>query len=150
MRLSIQALSLLVPLWTAAAASPLYERGYTVLPEPQKVTLGAGDFRFGPGWKLEIGPGVSATDTAIAALREDLAARFQLKLAANGGAGVVRLAIAPNSVAIGAAQDRNAKAIAQQAYRIDLQPASVTIAANAPAGASPKPTAASSCMSSTM
>ena len=123
-----------VPLLCAAGGSPLYERGYTVLPEPQKVTLGADDFRFGPGWRLEIGPGVAANDTAIAALKEDLEARFQLKLAANGQEGVVRLSISVSGVAIGATQDRDVKAIAEQAYRIDLKPRSVNITANAPAG----------------
>jgi hexosaminidase len=127
-------LLLFVALWSAMAASPLYERGYTVLPEPQKVTLEAGDFRFAPNWRLEIAPGIAPGDSAIAALKEDLAARFRVTLAPNGRAGVLRLAIQPNSVAIGAAQDRDRKAIAEQAYRVDLHPGRVEVTANAPTG----------------
>lgn len=119
----------------AATVSPLYERGYTVLPEPQKVTLAAGDFQFGPEWRLEAGPGIRESDIAIQALREDLDSRFHLKLSGQrAAAGVLRLTIAPDSVEIGAAQDRDKKALAGQAYRIDLAPHRVTIMANGPVG----------------
>ena len=39
-----------------ATASPLLARGYTVLPEPQKVTLGGPDFEFTASWQVELGP----------------------------------------------------------------------------------------------
>ncbi|MGH9664814.1 MAG: hypothetical protein ACRD9L_10360, partial [Bryobacteraceae bacterium] len=42
----------------AATVSPLHARGYAVLPEPQQVRLRAGDFRFGPQWRIEPGDGV--------------------------------------------------------------------------------------------
>ena len=42
----------------AATASPLFARGYTVIPEPQKVTLSGQDFEFAASWRLELGPGV--------------------------------------------------------------------------------------------
>ena len=105
-----------------------------MLPEPQKVTLGAEDFRFGPGWKLEIGAGIRADDSAIAALKGDLQSRFQLKLTANGRDGVVRLSVAPGTVPVGTAQDRDVRAIAAQAYRIDLKPGSINITGNTPVG----------------
>ena len=34
-------------------SSALFARGYTVLPTPQKVTLGAKDFEFTPNWRLD-------------------------------------------------------------------------------------------------
>ena len=76
--------------------------GYVVMPEPQRVTLRENDFRFGPEWRLETGPGVNPNDTAIEALKSDLESRFHLRLDGRSGGGVVRLTMAPNSVAIGA------------------------------------------------
>jgi hypothetical protein len=122
-------------LLSAASLSPLYERGYVVMPEPQKVMLGVGDFRFGPEWRLEVSPGVTEANTAIAALREDLDSRFHVKFSAHGtGGGTLRLKMAANSVAAGPAQDKDKNAIAEQAYKIDLAPNAVTVTANAPAG----------------
>ncbi|MDQ6704403.1 MAG: beta-N-acetylhexosaminidase [Acidobacteriota bacterium] len=115
--------------------SPLYQRGYTVLPEPQKAALGPLDFPFGTDWRIVTGPGVKAGDPAIAAFKEDLEARFQLRLAAGrSGAGAVRFAMAPGSVIAGAAQDRDKEALAAQAYKIDLARDRITVTANAPQG----------------
>ena len=49
----------------AATVSPLLARGYTVIPEPQKVMLAGPDFEFTPSWQLELGPGVAADDIAV-------------------------------------------------------------------------------------
>ena len=118
-----------------AGASPLYERGYKVMPEPQKVRLGASDFRFGSDWRLELGPGVVPGAAAVAALREDLESRFHLRFnQARTGAGVLRLTIAAGSVPVGSTQDRDTKAIAAQAYAIDLTGDRVKVTANAEAG----------------
>src|SRR4051794_9852046 len=46
----------------AATSSPLFSRGYTVLPAPQKVSLGAKDFELTRAWRLELGPGVKPDD----------------------------------------------------------------------------------------
>jgi hexosaminidase len=118
----------------AATVSPLYARGYTVMPEPQTVRLGAADFRFGQDWKLEL-QGVNSNDGAIEMLKEELERRFHLKISESGrGPGVLRLTIAPNSASVGKAQDRNREALAEQAYKIDLSRDSIAIAANAPVG----------------
>ena len=37
----------------AATASPLYARGYTVIPQPQRVMLSGKDFEMTSGWRLE-------------------------------------------------------------------------------------------------
>jgi hexosaminidase len=136
--MTIQLLALLFLLslrLCAATVSTLYERGYTVMPEPQRVTLRPGDFQFGPDWRLELGPGIRESDTAVQALREDLDSRFHLRLGERRtGAGVLRLTIAPDSVTIGAAQDRDKNAIAAQAYKIDLARDRVTLSANASVG----------------
>jgi hypothetical protein len=83
----------------AATASPLFSRGYTVLPEPQKVTLGARDFQFGPDWRLELGISVPPNDVAVESLKDGLASRFGVTLSslsgARAGTRTLRLTIAP-------------------------------------------------------
>jgi hexosaminidase len=117
----------------AGAASPLASRGYVVLPEPQRVTLGPGDLHFGPAWSVQRN-GVAANDIAVTSLAEGLRSRFQLPAAGGAGAFRIRLAIAAGSVAIGEALDADKAAISAQAYRMDLAPGGVTIQANASPG----------------
>ncbi len=122
----------------AATVSPLYARGYTVIPEPQKVELRGGDFRFGEGWRLELGRGVLANEVAVESLKEDLQSRFRVTLSPQAGPGArartLNLALVPNSVEVGEAADRDKSALVEQAYKIVLEPDRVSITANAPAG----------------
>jgi hexosaminidase len=119
----------------AGTMSPLFERGYTVMPEPQKVAFSGGEFRFGDGWRIEAASGVKPDDVAVETLRGDLNSRFQLRLgAASAGSGVIRLSVAHDAVKIGPAQDKDKAALAAQAYRIDLSPREITITANAAQG----------------
>ncbi len=120
---------------TAQAVSPLFARGYTVIPEPQDVILGAHDFTFGRSWQLKVDKSVAADDVALEALRDDLSTRFNVKLgASDGSGGILSLRIAPGSVQVGQALDVHKSVLAQQAYKIDLRAGSVTITANAPTG----------------
>ncbi len=119
----------------AQTVSPLFARGYTVIPEPQKVSLSPGDFPFGAGWRLQVEPGVPANDVAVEALRQGLSDRFHIALDNSKNSGsVLSLRIAPGSVPIGAAQDSNRPSLEEQAYRIQLNRSSITITANAPTG----------------
>src|SRR3989442_11488664 len=103
----------------ADTVSPLLARGYTLMPQPQMVRLGASDFPFSRDWRLEL-QGVAPSDAAVEVLHEELARRFLLKLAnPSRAAGTLRLAIAPNSARVGEAQDRNRDILAQQAYKIE-------------------------------
>lgn len=117
----------------AETVSPLYARGYTVMPEPQVVKLGASDFGFSGEWKLET-TGVAGNDIAVETLKQEVERQYGLEFGQGRGGRAVRLAIAPNSVAVGAAQDRNREALAEQAYKIDLSRNGIAIAANAPTG----------------
>ena len=67
------------PAW-GATVSPLFARGYTVMPQPQVVRLGASDFVFSRDWKVEL-QGVASGDAAVDVLKEELEKRFLLKLA---------------------------------------------------------------------
>ena len=120
----------------AATASPLLARGYTVIPEPQKVTLGGPDFEFTTSWRLELGPGVKASDIAVGSLKKELQERFHLALLeAKGEVGPrLKLAIAPQAVEVGEATDREKTALGEQAYRMQLRAAEVTILGNSPTG----------------
>src|SRR5690242_2753092 len=114
----------------AATASPLAARGYAVLPEPQRVSLSGPDFRFGPGWGIELN-GIAAGDSAVSSLNEGLSSRFHTRLADKAGSsGTVKLVVAPGSVTIGDALDSDKQAIAAQAYQLDLAPKSITIKGN--------------------
>ncbi len=114
--------------------STLFARGFTVLPEPRQVRLEPNDFRFGNGWRLETGAGVTKGSVAVLTLGEELETRFGISLKAEGSGSAVRLEIVPGSVHPGKAQDRDADAIAAQAYRLELSPAAIRIVANAEAG----------------
>jgi hypothetical protein len=119
----------------AATTSSLFARGYTVLPAPQKVSLGTKDFEFTRAWRLELGPGIKPDDIAVQSLKEELEERFQLTLGASGNvAGALHLAVAPNSVTIGTAMDADKSALAEQAYKIELASDRVTITGNTTTG----------------
>ena len=119
----------------AQTVSSLFARGYTVIPEPQKVSLEAGEFSFGDGWTLRLDSSVSAKDVAVETLREGLSQRFHVMLNVPGkSSGVLSLRVAPGSVAIGQAQDSNKSALEEQAYRIELHRGTVAITANAATG----------------
>jgi len=122
----------------AASTSPLFARGYTVLPAPQQVSLEEKDFPFGEGWVLQLAPGVRPDEVAVETLREDLRSRFGIALAfgnvSRRQGKLLHVIIQPGSVQVGQTTDREKEALAAEAYRIDLSPDSITIIANAPPG----------------
>jgi hexosaminidase len=126
----------LAPNSDAATVSPLFERGYNVIPVPQQVTLKNGDFELGNGWRLTLGPGVMPTDVAVQSLRQELATRDGLTLEAEGPApeNTIELIVEPGSVQIGEAEDKNKTALEEQAYALNLASNRIQIKANAPIG----------------
>ncbi|MGH9327483.1 MAG: glycoside hydrolase family 20 zincin-like fold domain-containing protein [Terriglobia bacterium] len=120
----------------AETVTPLFARGYTVLPAPQQVNLQPGDFEFGNGWKLELGPGVNADDVAVESLKDELATRYGIQLGAGRRSRneAVMLQIQPGAVEIGHATDKNTSAVEQQSYRLELSGSGIRITANADPG----------------
>ncbi len=116
--------------------SPLFSRGYTVLPSPQKVSLGANEFEFTGAWRLELAPG--SAGIAGTELNQLLSERFHVTLqnarSTDNQGGVVRLQIKPSSVAVIDATDENKAALAEQAYRLALAPHEITITGNTATG----------------
>jgi hypothetical protein len=132
-RIAALTLFCIAPTW-AATTSPLSARGYTIMPLPQVVRLGASDFVFSRDWKLEL-QGVAAGDSAVQVLKDELERRFLLRLGnAARASGTLRLVIAANSAKAGEAHDRDREILAQQAYKLDLSREAVTIAANTSTG----------------
>ena len=132
-------------IWVGLFAAPqglaqtaLFARGYTVIPEPQQVELKGGDFEFGSGWRLNLGPGVRADDVGVESLQEGLASRDGVTLetakASHPRGGAITLTIQPGSVEIGHATDNNQAAIEEQAYKLVLGSEGIEITANAPTG----------------
>ncbi len=119
---------------SGATASSLFRRGYTVIPEPQKVELKIGDFEIGSGWRLEVGKGVKADDVAVESLKEGLDTRHGISLETRGRGKAIELTIQPGSVAIGEATDKNKPALEEQAYKLEMTGSGIKISANAPTG----------------
>jgi hexosaminidase len=120
---------------SAQVVSPLFARGYTVIPEPQQVSLETGDLAFDQSWQLKLDKSVAKDDVAVDTLREDLTQRFNIRLGAGTTTGgTVTLRIQPGSVALGTALDSDKRSLEEQAYRIEMHRAAITITANAPTG----------------
>lgn len=119
---------------SASVASPLYVRGYTVMPEPQKVELKSGDLQFDSTWHIETGRDIHADDVAVESLKEQLAQRNQVSLATHGQGKAVELVIRPGAVEVGEATDRDRAALALEAYRLELHSDRIRITANANPG----------------
>jgi len=117
-----------------AAGSSLFERGYNVIPVPQKVVFKGGNFEIGSGWRLELGSGVKPGDVAVESLKEGFETRHGITLQTRGRGKTITLEIQPGSVAIGQATDKNQQALEKQAYSLDLAGSGIKITANAPTG----------------
>jgi hexosaminidase len=122
----------------AQTISPLFARGYTVIPQPQRVELQPADFSFSSDWQIRLGSGVRPDHVAAEILQQDLSSRYDITLTSQAktkpGMKVVRLVLTPGSVKIGEATDRDKAVLAEEAYQLDLSPDSITITANADAG----------------
>ncbi len=117
----------------AATVSPLFRRGYTVLPSPQKVKLGAKDIEFTQRWRIQPGPGVE-NDVAFSEVNRLFAERFQMKLGATNAGPVIRLTAAPNSVLVTEGSDKDKEALKAQAYRLTIAPDGIAITGNTTTG----------------
>jgi len=122
----------------AETVSPLFARGYTVLPTPQNVNLAGNDFAMTSGWSVTVASGLAPDDIAVTTLKEEFRSRCGLRLAEGRRGqdlpGEIRLSVTPGSVTIGEALDRDKASLAEQAYRLVLKPQGIQITANAAAG----------------
>ena len=115
--------------------SPLFARGYTVIPEPQRVMLGSADFSFDGSWRLQLDPHLAANDVSLETLHDELFNRFHLSLSGSGEqSGVLSLEFAPGSVKVRKGAEAENAAAEDEAYRIELHPGTIRLKANTPTG----------------
>ncbi|HEX5413572.1 MAG TPA: beta-N-acetylhexosaminidase [Terriglobia bacterium] len=119
---------------SAASPSSLFDRGYNVIPVPQKADFKGGDFEIGSGWRLQLGESVKTDDVAVESLKEGLATRHGITLGTRGRDKAIELVVQPGSVEIGEAADKNEEALQEQGYRLEMAGSGIEITANTPAG----------------
>ncbi len=108
----------------------LWQRGYAVIPYPQRVRLQKDDLVLEPGWDLALSDAVPGDDVAVSSLVEGMKERFGYKMsAAEGTRNVIRLDIRARAAAKG-----KPKAIAEQGYLLTIRRKRIEIVGNAPAG----------------
>ncbi len=103
----------------------LRQRGYSVIPQPQKVELRDGDVVFGDDWVVDGDPQTMAYRSLVA----DLAAFHKVELRRGAGGKVIRLRVREGAVATG-----KEPGIERQAYRLEITPRQIEITGNAEAG----------------
>ncbi|MBI4875741.1 MAG: beta-N-acetylhexosaminidase [Acidobacteria bacterium] len=109
-----------------AQLTPLFLRGYSVIPTPQKVVFQGGEMRFDGAWRLEAG--ALAKHIAARTLVADLKSMHSLELGSGPGKPV-RLAIVKDAVAV-----KGDPELSEQAYRLRLTPQAIEITGNSGAG----------------
>jgi len=107
--------------------TPLWSRGYSVIPTPRNVELGAGEVLINEEWNVKV-EGVPKGDVTLDFLKEDLKEFHGLVL--NGTANrTIHLQVKPGVVKTGRKQD-----IDRDAYRLVIKPGEISIVGNAPSG----------------
>ncbi|MCX6624746.1 MAG: beta-N-acetylhexosaminidase, partial [Acidobacteria bacterium] len=110
----------------AQTVTPLWSRGYSVIPTPRTVHLGDGDITLDSTWTL-----IDKSTAPIAAksLAADFANFHGVTLRRVAGAKSIRLSVAPGTVKTGADPELDA-----QAYRLRIDDNVIEIIGNADAG----------------
>lgn len=113
---------------------------FNLLPVPHKVSFTGQNFLFNDSWSVEVPANIPENDPAVLSLTSELKDRFNLKLKAkkitkvSNNPRTIRPVVKEGSVLIGEATDKNKAALQKQAYRLKINPAEITITANASAG----------------
>lgn len=110
----------------AQAVTPLWSRGYSIIPAPRSVQLGSGDLLLDSDWSLD---DQSASPIAARSLTADWQQFYGITLRRTAGAKVIRLAVVPGTVRSG--QDAELDA---QAYRLRIAGNRIEVTGNAAAG----------------
>ncbi|MBL8228152.1 MAG: beta-N-acetylhexosaminidase [Bryobacterales bacterium] len=109
------------------ASTSLWQRGYSVIPTPQKVELGAEDIVFDATWSYRL-EGLSPGHIAARSLTADLSRFHGITLAAASARSLVL------SIKTGIVTAPSDPELARQAYRLRITPSQVEIAGNSGPG----------------
>jgi hypothetical protein len=108
-------------------ATPLWLRGYPVIPTPQRVTLGARDIAFDGGWRVDAGA-LPENHIAVRTLRGGLTEFHGVELPP-ASSRVIRLSIRPDAVAT-----EGDPMVREQGYRLAIAPKAIEITGNGGSG----------------
>lgn len=113
-------------LLSADTVTPLWSRGYSVIPSPRSVKLEAADVVLDSSWSL-----VDKSSAPIAArsLTTDFSSFHGISLKRVAGTKTIQLAVTPGAVKTGADAELDA-----QGYRLTITPTRIEVTGNAPAG----------------
>ncbi|MBI3681748.1 MAG: beta-N-acetylhexosaminidase [Acidobacteria bacterium] len=114
--------------WSQPPATPLWLRGYSVIPTPQKVELEPGDVEFNGSWGYRA-DGVAANHIAVRSLLKDLREFHSIDLRPAGATNIIRLSVRKGTVATPGDPE-----IHPQGYRLKIAPSLVEITGNGDAG----------------
>ena len=122
-------LLVLWPSWSVFADSttPLWARGYSVIPTPQAVHLSQGEVTIDPSWGLKL-QGIGEQHIAARSFKQDLRAHHGVELQGRGP-GTILLSVQPGAVNTGQPSE-----IDRQAYRLNLNAGRIEIAGNSDQG----------------
>lgn len=123
---SVMLLVLTSCLAAAQTVTPLWSRGYSIIPAPRTVQLQTGDVLLDSTWSLA---DQSSSPIAARSLIKDFQDFHGITLRRSGGAKVIQLAIAPGTVHTGAGPELDA-----QAYRLRVDGNRIEVSGNAAAG----------------
>ncbi|WP_439583732.1 glycoside hydrolase family 20 zincin-like fold domain-containing protein [Dyadobacter bucti] len=110
--------------------------GSGLLPVPQEMKLTEQKFPIGKNWKIVAAPSLAKGQAVISLQQGMKEVNLSLNVVGNKAAKspAIQLIVKKGAVEIGASVDTNHVALANQAYRLTLKPALITITANAPQG----------------
>jgi len=124
--LAVTLFCLVVPVLGGETVTELYKAGINIIPYPQEVKLGGGDFVLGANPVIAIDSGACAADRFTAEeLARDIEQEWGVKVSVgkSGGGGTIVLT-----------RKGAADKIGEQGYRLTVKPGKVTIEANGEAG----------------
>lgn len=108
-------------------ATPLWSRGYSVIPTPASVNLSDGDIVLDDSWSYRAS-GLAANHIAVRWLIDDLRSFHSIELK-EGRSKIIQLAVEKDAV-----RTPSDPAIRSQAYRLKIAPNSIEITGNSDAG----------------
>jgi hexosaminidase len=109
-------------------ATPLWLRGYSVIPSPMKVTLDKDDVELNSAWHWNAGA-LPPNGIAVRTLVQDFAQFHSVELSPGSSGNLIRLAVRPDTVR-GPADPE----LRRQAYRLQISPGGIDVTGNSDAG----------------
>ena len=109
-------------------ATPLWLRGYSVIPTPRLIQLQPGDVEFGSQWRVD-DTAAGAEHIAVRSLIRDVADFHATRLQRGMGPKAIRLLVSPGAVTTNSEPGTDA-----QAYRLSISDEAIQICGNAAPG----------------